>query len=315
MSGTAQQASAVIGDEATAATRRRGIWRRALRRLMRQPVTLVSLAVLLALLLTGAFAHEIAPHGWNQIDLSTRWKNHPPTFANGNLFGTDAIGTSVLMRTIWGLHFSEQVAVVGALLATAAGLVIGALAGLYGGFLDAVLMRFADLVTGFPVLMLMLLVFSLIRSVTLWDATLVFAFSLWPFVARVVRARIYSLRPEEYVHAARALGASDLRILFRHFLPNTAGALVVSFTSLMGQIALVEATVEFFGVGVPSLIRPTLGNLIAGSTQGGIGPYNFLGLGWWTWVFPGVVLVLLLVTVNLVGDGLDVALNPRAGRV
>jgi ABC-type dipeptide/oligopeptide/nickel transport system permease subunit len=314
MTPATEQTLPVPSNEQIAATRARGIWRLALRRLLRQPVTLASLAILLALLLVGAFAHELAPHGWNTINLSPRWKNAPPTFDNGNLFGTDSIGTSVLIRTIWGLHYSAQVAVVGALLAVAVGLVLGALAGLYGGFLDAVLMRFADLVTGFPVLMLMLLVFGLIRNVTIWQATFVFAFSLWPFVARVVRARIASIRPEEYVHAARALGASDFRILVRHLLPNTIGAVVVSFTSLIGQIALVEATVEFFGVGVPTLIRPTLGNLIAGSTQGGIGPYNYLGLGWWTWVFPGTALVLLLVTVNLVGDGLDVALNPRAGR-
>ena len=315
MSPAADQALPASGNAEASASRRHGIWRRALQRLLRQPVTMVSLGVLLALLLAGAFAHEFAPHGWNTINLNPRWKNAPPTFDHDYFFGTDSIGTNIFARTLWGLHFSEQVAVIGALLAVAIGLVVGALAGLYGGFLDVVLMRFADLVTGFPVLMVMLLVLGLIRRVTLWDATFVFAFSLWPFVARVVRARIASLKPEEYVHAARALGASDLRILVRHLLPNTAGALVVSFTSLIGQIALVEATVEFFGVGVPSIIRPTLGNMIAGTTQGGIGPYNYLGLGWWTWAGPGVVLVLLLVTVNLVGDGLDVALNPRAGRV
>ncbi|HVA30185.1 MAG TPA: ABC transporter permease subunit, partial [Gaiellaceae bacterium] len=116
------------------------------------------------------------------------------------------------------------------------------------------------------------------------------------------------------VEAARALGASELRILVRHLLPNAASAVIVATTALVGQIMLVEATAEFFGFGVNSLVRPTLGNLIADSTAGGIGRFNVLGLGWWVWATPAVVLVLVLVCVNLVGDGLATALDPRAAR-
>jgi peptide/nickel transport system permease protein len=289
----------------------RGFWRRVLRRLARQPVTLAALTILVAILVVGAFAHELAPGGWNSINLSARWQNHPPTFANGNLLGTDNLGHSMLVRTLWGLHFSEQVAVVGALLAVAIGLLVGALAGYYGGLPDAVLMRFADLVSGFPVIVLMLVAFTFLHPVTVWKATFIFALSLWTLVARVVRARIASLRSQEFVEAAQALGASDLRILTRHLLPNAAGVVVVSFTSLIGQIVMVEATVEFLGFGLSSALRPTLGNLIADSSSTGIGIYNALSLGWWTWGAPALVLVLLLVSVNLIGDGLDAALDPR----
>ena len=283
-----------------------------LRRLRRQPATLAALTLLAVLLAAGAFAHELAPHGWNTIDLSTRWQNHPPTFANGNLFGTDNLGRSMLVRTLWGLHFSEQVAIVGALLGTTIGLLVGMLAGYYGGVLDSVLMPFADLVGGFPVIILMLIVFALLQPVTIWDATFVFAFSLWTLVARVVRARIASLRSQEFVEAARALGASDRRILVRHVLPNAAGVLVVAFTSLIGQIVIIDATVEFFGFGVDSSLRPTLGNLIANATSTGIGVFNAVSLGWWAWGAPALVLVLVLVSVNLAGDGVDAALNPRS---
>jgi peptide/nickel transport system permease protein len=295
-------------------SRTRGVWRLVLRRLGRQPVTLAALAILLALLVVGVLAHEIAPEGWNRINLSDHARNLSPTFAGGNLLGTDNIGHSVLVRAIWGLHFSEQVAVVGALLAVAIGIVVGAVAGYYGGLLDAVLMRFVDLVIGFPLLVVMYVAFAFLTPVTLWKATLVFALSLWTFVARVVRARVASLRTEEFVHGARAVGASDLRILLRHLLPNTAGAIVVSLTSVIGQIAIVEATVEFFGFGIVPQITPTLGNLIADGASTGIGAYNFPAARWWTWAGPAIVLVLLLLCLNLVGDGLDAALDPRRGR-
>lgn len=287
---------------------------RVLLRLSRQPVTVLALTTLVAILVVGVLAPELAPRGWNSIDLTPRWQNHPPTFVKYKLFGTDNLGRSMLVRTLWGLHFSEQVSVVGALLATAVGLLVGAFAGYYGGLLDAALMRLTDLVNGLPVIIVMLVAFTFLQPMTIWKATLVFALSLWTFVARVVRARIASLRSEEFVGAARALGASDLRILTRHVLPNAAGAVVVSFTSLIGQIAMVEATTEFLGFGVDSAVRPTLGNLIGGATSTGIGIYNAVSLGWWTWGGPALVLVLLLVSVNLGGDGVDAALAPRPRR-
>jgi peptide/nickel transport system permease protein len=295
------------------ATTTRGFWRRALHRLVRQPVTLAAAAVLVAVLVAGELAPALATRGWNDINLDPRWRNHGPTLA-GHLFGTDQIGRDTLARLLWGIHFTEQTAVVGALAATLLALAVGLAAGYYGGWADAILMRAADLVTGFPVLVLLIVAFTWLRPVTVWEATVVFSLAMWPFAARVFRARIVSLRDEEFVQAAQALGASDLRIILRHLLPNAAGAIVVSATSLFGQIVLIEATAEFFGFGVLSVTRPTLGNLIGEASQSGIGPYNFLGLGWWTWVVPASALIILLACANLVGDGLDVALNPRSTR-
>ncbi len=277
-------------------------------------MTLASLVVLVGLFVVGAFAKQLAPEGWNDIDLADRWHNHPPTLAAHHLLGTDNIGRDVLVRTLWGLHDTERTAIVGALLATILGVGAGALAGYYGGWLDTALMRFADLVTGFPVIVLMIVTFVFLEPVTIWKATLVFSLSMWTFVARVVRARVVSLVPEEFVEAARSLGASDLRIFLRHLLPNAVGTIVVVATSLVGQIVLIEATTEFFGFGVPALTRPTLGNLLAEATSSGIGSFNVLGLGWWVWAAPGTVLVLILVCVNLVGDGFDSALSPRRRR-
>ena len=292
----------------------RGHWAHTRQRLVRQPATLAALAVLVVLLTAGGFAHVLAPQGWNAIDLSARWANHAPTISGWHLLGTDNIGRDVLVRTLYGIHDTELSALLGALIATLVGLTVGGIAGLHGGWLDVTLMRIADLVTAFPAMVLMLAAFAFISPVTTTTATLVFAGYMWTFVARVTRARFSALGAEEFVMAARALGASDTRIFLRHLLPNAAGALLVSATSLVGQIVLLEATVEFVGFGVSSQVNPTLGNLIADATSSGIGAYNFLGLGWWVWAGPAIALVLILVCTNIAGDGLDTALNPRIGR-
>ena len=292
----------------------RGYWVATARRLGRQRAALAAIVLLAALFVVGGLAHEIAPQGWNSIDLSTRWMNHPPTVAGHHYLGTDNIGRDVLVRTLWGLHDTESVALVGAAVATVLGFLVGGLAGFYRGWADIALMRFVDLVTTFPVIVLMLVVFTWLEPVSTTKAIAVFSLYMWTFVARVVRARLLILGGEEFVDAARALGASDLRIFFRHLLPNATGTLVVAATSMVGQILLVEATVEFFGFGVNSLVRPTLGNLTADATASGIGNFNTLGLGWWVWATPATVLVLVLLCVNVIGDGLEASLNPRTGR-
>jgi peptide/nickel transport system permease protein len=304
---------AATADEAPRIARR-GYWAASGRRLARQPVTAAALLVLVALFAVGGFPHTFAATGWNDIHLTKPgWTNAAPTLHQGwaRLLGTDNIGRSVLQRTVWGIHDSETTALGGALLASLIGVALGALAALYGGLADVAIMRVADFATTFPVLITMIAAFSLLEPISLTKATLIFAFYLWGFVARVVRAHVRALKVEEFVEAARALGASDLRILVRHLLPNAAGAVIVATTSLIGQIALVEATAEFFGFGINSLVRPTLGNLVADASAGGIGRFNQLGVGWWVWAAPALALVLMLVCVNLLGDGLARALDPR----
>ena len=178
-------------------------------------------------------------------------------------------------------------------------------------------MRVADLVTAYPAVILTLA--AIVYFGTAQPHTLIFIFGgyMWAGVARVVRAHIATLREHEFVDAARALGASDVRILFRHLLPNAAGTVIVAATALVGQIVLIDATVEFFGYGLSSSVAPSLGNLVADVVQFKFGLSNdpaAAGLGWWTWFFPGLVLVAILVCLNLVGDALDTALNPATVR-
>jgi peptide/nickel transport system permease protein len=146
-----------------------------------------------------------------------------------------------------------------------------------------------------------------------WPHTMILVLGLymWTLVARVVRTHVASLVELEYVEAARALGASDLRLIRTHLLPNIAGTVVVGATAALAQAVLLEATIEFFSYGLPASRWPSLGNLLADVTFGGsLGLQGYRQLGWWTWTFPALVLAVLLMAINFVGDELDAALNP-----
>ncbi len=295
---------------ATRLGRRRGASAQALHRLARQRVALAAALVLVVAFVLGAIVPELAPQGWNALDLADRWRNHAPMLSGWHLLGTDNIGRDVLVRTLYGLHTSEQSALFATLLATALGVTVGGIAGYRGGWPDALLMRLADLLGVFPALMLLLAAYVYLTPVTVVKATLVLSLYLWIPVTRVVRAEFSSLREREFVHAARSLGASDARIFLRHLLPNASGTIIVAATSLLGQVIMLEATIEFFGLGVPSQIQPTLGNLIGDAQAGAFQ----LGLGWWTWAGPAILLVLILVCANLLGDGVAAALRPTPRR-
>jgi ABC-type dipeptide/oligopeptide/nickel transport system permease subunit len=282
-----------------------------LRRLARQPVTLGAGIVLLVIFGVGALVPQITPLSANQVNLATAALNNRPSLSwSWNLLGTDGSGREVLAQTLAGLHTSEQSALLATLLATLIGVAFGSIAGYRGGSGDAMIMRFADVLGIFPALLLLLAAYTYFSPVTVSKATIILSCYLWIPVARVVRAEIASLRSREFVQAAFSVGASDRRIFFRHLLPNASGTIIVAATSLLGQMIMLEATVEFFGLGVPSVIRPTLGNLI------GDGQRNLIALnwGWWTWASPAILLVVILVCCNLLGDGVADALRPRGRR-
>jgi len=289
-------------------TASRGLTARAVRRFIRQPSAVAALVVLVAVFIAGALSHVLAPD--NLIVLSSRVQHQPPSVAHP--FGTDALGRDMLVRTLYGVQTTEKVALAGALLATIFGVAAGVLSGYYGGWIDALLMRLADLVTALPAILLILAVIVYLGEAYPRNLIVLFASIMWAAVARVVRAHVVSLRVTEFVDAARAAGASDLRIAFRHLLPNTSGTILVAATALVGQIVLIDATVEFFSLGLPSAIVPSLGNLVSDVVQNHFTTNPFPQTGWWVWVCPCAVLVLILVAVNLVGDALDAAFNPAA---
>jgi peptide/nickel transport system permease protein len=307
-------------DIAAFIDRPRGLAALALRRFVHHRVATTALFVLVVIFGAGAFASVVAPLGWGVINLSPGVVHHAPELAGWHLFGTDAIGRDVLIRTLYGIRTTEQVALSAALLATLIGVLAGGLAAYYGGWLDALIMRLADLVTAYPAVILTLAAIVYLQEAYPHNLILIFGAIMWAVVARVVRAHIATLREADFVEAARALGASDARILFRHLLPNAAGTILVAATSLIGQIILIDATVEFFNYGLPAAVTPSLGNLVADVVQFKFGLATLddtiaaAQTGWWTWFFPGVALVLILVCINLIGDALDAALNPAVVR-
>jgi peptide/nickel transport system permease protein len=291
--------------------RRRSLW--ALRRFFTQPVGVTAFVVLVALILVAVFQRRVAPYDWDSIDLRSSSLNHGPTMRH--LLGSDHIGRDVLSRTIYGLHTTIEIGFAVAGIALAIGVPLGLVAGYYGGWLDMILMRLVDLITAFPAVMISLAAIYFFRPV--WPHTLmvVLGLYLWAVVARIVRSSTASTRSTEYVESATALGASDLRIFRSHVLPNIAGTVLVAATSVLGQAILLDATIEFFNFGLPASRWPSLGNLLADVTfTGGLGLNGYRQLGWWTWAFPALALALLLISVNLVGDELDLALNPAARR-
>ena len=304
-------AAALEVEQDTFDVRSRSLARVGLRRFVRRPVAVAALVILLAIFVAGLLAPTVA-NGWDIIDLNNI--KAPPSSAH--IFGTDSIGRDLFKRTIYGVRMTEMVALGGAALATVVGVLLGALAGFYGGWLDAIVMRLADLVTAYPAVVFTLAAFVYFSPLAPHSLIYIFGAFMWALVARVVRAELVRLREQEFVEAARALGAGELRILFRHLLPNAAGQILVAGTSVIGLIVLVDATVEFFGYGIPAAVAPSLGNLVSDTVKFQFGlaaTYDIAvqNYAWWDWFFPGVALVLILVCVNLVGDALDEALNPR----
>ena len=279
------------------------------RGLARQPAALSAGVILALVFVAGLIVPTLAPHG-SQIHLEDGAFNRPPTLSGWHLMGTTGLGQDVLLRSVQGLHASEQIAVFGTIVATFIGVAVGAVAAYRGGWVDAALMRFADMLGIPPAIFVLLVLYFNFRPVTPLKASLILACLLWIPVARVVRAEVVSLRSREFVQAAVSLGATDRRIFFRHLLPNLGSTIVVAGTTLFGQLIMLEATVEFFRVSESETSQPTLGGLIGFGKVLGIQ----LNYGWWTWAGPAFILVVVLVCANLVGDGVAEALRPNSRR-
>ncbi len=282
----------------------RSQWDYARSRFLRHRLAMAGLIGLIILFGAGIFANFIAPYSYEQLDLNNILA--PPTLAGHHYFGTDEIGRDYFSRVIWGIRTSEEVGVLVAVMSTFIGLVIGAIAGFYGGWGDNLLMRFTDLVLTLPFLAILLTAAALLGQGSQWRVTFILALLFWTTTARVVRGIFLSLREKEYVEAAKVAGAGDARIMFRHILPNTLGPVVVSMTLAVATAILIEAALSFLGFGIKPP-TPSLGVLVAG---GQTNPQQ-----WWLTVFPGLTLVLIVLCVNFVGDGLRDALDPTQRRV
>jgi ABC-type dipeptide/oligopeptide/nickel transport system permease subunit len=208
---------------------------------------------------------------------------------------------------LYGIRTSARVGVLVGILSTLIGTIIGGLAGYYGGWLDNLLMRVTDLFLTLPLLAVLLVSAKYLGHSTPTKLALLLAFLIWTQIARIVRGSFLSLREKEYVEAAKAAGAGDVRIMLRHMLPNTVGPIVVSATLTIGTAILLEAVLSFLGFGIEPP-TPALGALLNEGQDQGIDK-------WWLVTFPGVVIVVIVLCINFVGDGLRDALDPTQRRV
>ena len=281
------------------------------------PVAMAAAAVALICIFCSLFANGVAPH--NPCDLSTLELSDarlPPAWdalgSSKYLLGTDDQGRDILSALMFGARISLAVGFASVILSVLLGVTLGLLAGFLGGWVDAVLMRLCDVMLSFPAILVALLIagvgralfpnaqeglafFVLIVSITLTG---------WVQYARTVRGSTLVERNKEYVQAARVTGVSGLRIMRRHVLPNVLGPVLVLATIQVATAIIIEATLSFLGVGAPPT-SPSLGTLIRVGNN-----YLFSG-EWWITVFPGLMLVLISLSVNLLGDWLRDALNPK----
>jgi peptide/nickel transport system permease protein len=250
------------------------------------------------LVLATIFAGAIAPYGENEIDLF----NITAQPSEAHVLGTDELGRDELSRLLYGGRISLSVGVGAALISTLLGILVGAIAGFYGGRVDTLLMRFVDLMLAFPAIFLLLILFAMYGS-SVFSVILFLGVFSWMWLARIIRGEFMSLKQRDFVEAARAIGVPNGTIIRRHLLPNVMAAIIVSATLNIAYAMLAEATLSFLGFGVPPE-TPTWGNMINTAR-----PY-FVTVPLLA-IAPGLTLTIGVLAINFVGDGLRDALDPR----
>jgi len=221
-------------------------------------------------------------------------------------FGTDTVGRDVLARTIQGGRVSLMIGLTAAILEIIIGVLIGAAAGFFGGVTDSLLMRFTEAMLIIPALFLLIVMARLVGG-NVYFIILILGLTSWMYVARIVRAEFLSLKENEFVLAARSIGTPTREIIFRHILPNSMAPIVVAATLAVATAILAEAYISFLGMGVQPPTA-TWGNMLDGS-------YNYIESAPWLWIFPGLLILLTVLSINFVGDGLRDALDPRSRNI
>jgi peptide/nickel transport system permease protein len=284
-------------------------------RLRRHRLAVAGMVVLGLMVLAAVFARFLAPFDPNAID-NVHWLGNPlpPCFENaalcgGHPLGTDEVGRDLLSRLLFGARISLQVGVFTVIIEVIIGTILGAIAGYYGKWVDWTIMRVTDVFLSIPLLPLLLVLTAIVAASSSKAAlsfgviVLIIGALSWPAVARLVRASFLTLREREFAEAARAVGNSDLRIIFRHLLPNAVAPIVVQATLDVANVIVLESTLSYLGFGIQP---PTAswGNMLASAQAN-------LSIAWWAAVFPGLCILMTVLSINYIGDGLRDALDPN----
>jgi peptide/nickel transport system permease protein len=265
-------------------------------RFRRNRFALVAIVILCLLTLLAIFAPFISPYNPSQMVFD---RFMPPHLEHP--LGTDHMGRDQLSRIIWGTRISLFVGFVSAGISITIGVLLGSISGYYGGKVDDLIMRFVDFFLVIPTFFLILLVIAMFGS-SIWNMMFVIGLTAWPGTTRLIRGQFLSLKEQPFVEAERALGASDFRIIFRCILPNAIHPALVNLSFMVGSAIIIEAALSFLGLGDP---RSISWGMMLNVAQ------RFIRTAWWMAVFPGFFISIGVLSFNLVGDGLNDALNPR----
>ena len=303
----------------------RSLWQDAVKRLLRNRLSIIGLIITLLLLVSAFFGPQIAPYEYTEQDLL-----HVAKMPSADHWlGTDEIGRDLFSRVLWGARTATLVAIFTTVISVIIGVVLGAVAGYGGALADNITGRIIDIVMSVPGLLLAALIavsikepvvtwadaiydssgFPLFADTTWLDLLVVFgglAFVSWPGYARLIRGQIFSLREEQYVEAAKAVGVSELKIALRHLLPNAIGPVIVTLTFSFSSAMVLESSLSYLGIGVQPP-QASWGNMISSN----IGSWSYRP---WLVAVPALTLAIVTLGINFLGDGLNDALNPRTGR-
>jgi peptide/nickel transport system permease protein len=267
-------------------------------RFLKNKMAVAGGVVVLLLFVVSFLSPFLSPYDPNEIDL----QNVLSSPSRDHLFGTDHLGRDVMSRMIWGAGISLKVGFVATGIAIFVGAILGAIAGYYGRWVDAIIMRFVDIMLCFPSFFLILAVIAILEP-SIWNIMIVIGLTGWMGITRLVRADFISLKERDFVQAARGIGASDFRIIFRHILPNAMASVLVAATLGVAGAILTESALSFLGIGVQPP-TPSWGNILTAGKDN-------IDIAWWLSLYPGLAILITVLGYNLLGEGIRDSLDPR----
>jgi peptide/nickel transport system permease protein len=268
------------------------------RRLSKNPSAVIGFIIAVFLVVIAIFAPLIAPYPYDKMDLS-HTRDAP---SREHLFGTDELGRDVFSRIVWGSRFSLSIGILAVLMSTVIGMVFGALAGFFGGVVDDIIMRLTDILQSIPGILLAISV-SVVLGPGFFNTLLALCIGGIPMTIRLLRGSILGIRHQEYLEAATSINASSGRIIYRHVIPNSFSPVLVSSTMSIGNVIMMAAMLSFIGLGVQPPM-PEWGSMIAGGR-------TLIRSCPWMVIFPGIFIMLAVLALNMFGDGLRDALDPK----
>ncbi len=261
-------------------------------------LTILGLVILLILTAIAIFAPFIATYDPSAINIDEALLSP----SSQHLMGTDMLGRDIFSRMVFASRIALSIGLIAVGLATVIGIILGSASGYFGGKIDTVIMRFTDIMLCFPSFFLILSVIAVLGP-SIFNIMIIIGFTSWMGIARLIRAEILTLKQRDFVLASRALGASDLFIIVRHLIPNGLGPVLVSFVFGVAGAILTEAGLSFLGLGVQPP-HPSWGNILMEGK-------SVMGVGWWVILFPGLAILITVLSFNLLGEGIRDSLNPR----